>query len=93
MNLFKFIWKYWTNSTFRYNVSLIMHRIENAEEIDQKFKEELEEIRKKTLDLCKKRIDDLVYIKDDLHGEKLTKVNDFINELKEDYREIEKEIF
>jgi uncharacterized protein YeeX (DUF496 family) len=92
MNLFKFIWKYWTSSIFRKNIAFMIYRFENREELDKQFNEELEEIKQKTLARCKRQIDDLVYIKDHIDGGMaLSKINELINELKEDYREIEKE--
>ena len=92
MNLFKFIWKYWTSSTFRKNVAVIVYRLENQEELEKHFHEEVEKIREETLETCKKRIDNLVYIKDHVPGGMaLSKINELINELKEDYRDIENE--
>jgi hypothetical protein len=94
VNLFKFIWKYWTSGVFRNNVHAIMIKIEYQDEFEKQFQEEVDNIRNKTLDTYKKRIDTLVYIRDHIHGGiALNKLNDLLNDLKEDYREIEKEIF
>ena len=94
MNLFKFIWRYWTSSTFRNNIGIILYRLENQEELTNQFNEELKKIREETLETCKKRIDNLVYIKDHVPGGMaLSKINELINELKEDYRDIENEKF
>ena len=94
MNLFKFIWRYWTSSTFRKNIGIILYRIENQEELEKHFHEEVEKIREETLTTCKKRIDSLVYIKDHVPGGMaLSKINELINELKEDYRDVENEKF
>ena len=94
MNLFKFIWRYWTSYTFRKNVGIIIYRLENQEELEKHFHEEVEKIREETLETCKKRIDNLVYIKDYVPGGMaLSKINELINELKEDYRDIENKKF
>lgn len=94
MNLFKFIWKYWTSSIFRKNIAFMIYRFENQEELDKQFKEELEVARQKILVRCKRQIDDLVYIKDHIDGGMpLSKINELINELKEDLRDIENETF
>ena len=94
MNLVKFVWRYWTSSTFRNNIGIILYRLENQEELTNQFNEELKKIREETLETCKKRIDNLVYIKDHVPGGMaLSKINELINELKEDYRDIENEKF
>lgn len=94
MNLFKFIWKYWTSSIFRKNIHMLMLKIEYQDEFEKEFEEEVNKIRLKTLDTYKKRIDSLVYIRDHIHGGMpLSKLNELLNDIKEDYREIEKEIF
>jgi len=93
MNLFKFIWKYWTSSIFRKNIAFMIYRFENREELDKQFNEEIEEIRQKAIKRSKRQIDDMVYIKDHINGGMaLSKINELINELKEDLREIEKDM-
>ena len=72
----------------------MIYRFENQEELDKQFKEELEVARQKILVRCKRQIDDLVYIKDHIDGGMpLSKINELINELKEDLRDIENETF
>jgi uncharacterized protein YeeX (DUF496 family) len=93
MNLFKFIWKYWTSSIFRKNIQSLMIKIEYQDEFEKQFQEEVEKIRQKTLETYKKRIDSLVYIKDYIDGgTPLSKINELINDFKQEYREIEKEL-
>lgn len=75
-------------------VSHIIYMIENGDELDMKLQEELQVWKDKYLVRYKKRIDLLGEVKS--YTDKLplaasvsSKINDLMNDLKEEYREIE----
>lgn len=94
LKITKFLFKCLTNKQYRDMVSHIIYMIENGDELDMKLQEELQVWKDKYLVRYKKRIDLLGEVKS--YTDKLplaasvsSKINDLMNDLKEEYREIE----
>ena len=91
--MFKLVYRYLTDRTFRSYIDYIVQIAENKNGIADKLDNELDSFKKATIDRLKKRIDELSSVIDTLKqwpgGELVNgKLNFVLNELKQDYKEI-----
>ena len=94
LKIIKFIFNCMTSRKYRDMVLHVVYLIENGDELDNKLQQELQLWKDKYLTRYKKRIDLLGEVKG--YTDKLplaasvsSKINDLMNDLKEEYREIE----
>jgi hypothetical protein len=97
MNFFRMLYLYFTNSEFREYIRYIILRLENKSIVRDKIQEEIEKNRQDILDMLKKRVDRLQSAVNLLRpvpqaSVVISPLNELLNELKEDYRELS-EIF
>ena len=93
MNIINLIIRYFTDKSFRIYIDSIMAIASNKNGIADKLDEELDEFKRKTGDMLKKRVDklsDIVGKVRELPGGSMlvSPLNDLLNELKDDYTEI-----
>jgi uncharacterized membrane-anchored protein YhcB (DUF1043 family) len=91
------LYLYFTNSEFREYIRYIILRLENKSIVREKIEEEIEKNRQDILDMLKKRVDRLQSAVNLLRpvpqaSVVISPLNELLNELKEDYRELS-EIF
>lgn len=94
MTFFKLIYRYLTNSVFRSYMTYTLARIDNQDGINDRVDEVMNEFKNTTLAMLKTRINILSESVDKMkkipEGAQLVgPLNDLLNELKEDYREVE----
>lgn len=94
LKIVKFIFKCLISKKYRDMVLHVIFLVENGDELDNKLQEELDLWKDKYLVRYKKRIDLLGEVKS--YTDKLplaasvsSKINDLMNDIKEEYREIE----
>lgn len=93
MTIIKIVIRYFTDSTFRQYMNYFMARMENKNGIRDKVDEELNKFKQETVEMLKKRVDKLQsainILKPVPHASVvISPLNDLLNELKEDYKEV-----
>ena len=93
MTLLRIIYRYITDSSFRYYMIYFMARMENKNGIRDKIDEEMEKFKQETVEMLKKRVDKLQSAINILKpvpqaSVVVSPLNDLLNELKEDYKEV-----
>ena len=94
MNILKLIFRYLTDVKFRKHMNSLVAVMENKNGIADELSDHLIRIKQETLARLKKRVDTLSGAIDHVRGVPGTSLlvkplNDLLNELKEDYKEIE----
>lgn len=93
MTLFKIVYWYITDSTFRNYMFYFMARMENKNGIRDKIDEEVQKFKQDTVEMLKKRVDKLQSAINILKpvpqaSVVVSPLNDLLNELKQDYKEV-----
>ena len=93
MNIINLLIKYFTNKEFRIYIDSIIAIVGNKGGVADVLDAELDEFKKKTTDRLKKRVDELtdaITIVRNFPGSELlvSKLNFILNELKDDFKEI-----
>jgi len=93
MTVLRIIIRYLTDKSFRHYMIYFMARIENKNGIRDKIDEELEKYKQETVEMLKKRVDKLQSAINILKpvpqaSVVVSPLNDLLNELKEDYKEV-----
>ena len=93
MTLLKIVYKYLTNKAFRYYMFYVMMRLENKNGMKDKIDDEINKFKQETAEMLKKRVDKLQSAVNILKpvpqaSVVISPLNDLLNELKEDYREV-----
>ena len=94
MNILKIIYRYATDATFRKSMNRVIAIMENKNGLADDLNDQLTQLKDETLARLKKRVDTLSGAIDHIRGVPGTTIlvkplNDLLNELKEDYKEIE----
>lgn len=94
MNILKIIYRYLTDSTFRKSMNRVIAIMENKNGLADDLNDQLTQLKNETLARLKNRVDTLSAAIDHIRGVPGTIIlvkplNDLLNELKEDYKEIE----
>lgn len=93
MTLFKIIYWYISDSTFRNYMFYFMARMENKNGVRDKIDEEIRNFKQETAEMLKRRVDKLQSAINILKpvpqvSVVVSPLNDLLNELKEDYKEV-----
>jgi predicted transcriptional regulator len=93
MTIFRIILKYIIDPTFRKYMIYFMARVENKNGIQDKIDEEVQKFKQETAEMLKKRVDKLQSAINVLKpvpqaSVVVSPLNDLLNELKQDFKEI-----